>query len=50
MELPASTRIKRVASPKMRPTGFTLLAARGASPVDAGVRPEKIQNAFPGGQ
>jgi hypothetical protein len=42
--------LKTVASPVTRPNTFTPLAARGSSPVLAGVRPKKMQKALPGGQ
>ena len=47
---PPATELNALASPMIRPRGFTGLAARGASSVLDGVWPKKIQNAFPGGQ
>src|SRR5439155_22952228 len=48
--VPARTFLNIVGSPSTRPKTFTALAGRISSPVLAGVRPKKMQNALPGGQ
>ena len=50
MVSPSRTWRKTLTSPSTRPMGLTGLAARGSSPLEAGVLPKKMQNALPVGQ
>ena len=47
---PSRTFRNSVTSPLTFANTFTGLAARGLSPLLAGVRPKKMHSAFPGGQ